>query len=318
MRSVALMLAAAMAFAAMAMTAAELQAQQPGAAAAQPVAPAAGSSQSKVTYDKSLAPDGKPWSGVSLIRYWKSKMPDPTLNFTMVERLELKASEAKKLQWRDGQSGAAEQQNMIDRPPALPQVPPKLTAKEAAKLRRERQIAERKAKAGKGPKTSPVHAKNAKAESTLIYSETPARESLLDRISQQFKIAPDRAIIDFAGNRKNACASKLSKSCEKYFFDPAAYSDDEKAQRLYWTDAVEIIDFRGNENAAKAYEEAFNKTIKLPCFRCYAVTISGDSIWAMQPFFIMRGGDNVAVYKNGALQPVKMEGYKGFEVAGKP
>lgn len=291
------------------------------AQAQQPAAP-------KITYDKSLAPDGKPWSGVSLIRYWKSKIPDPTLNFTMVERLELKASEAKKLQWRDGQSGAVEQQNMIDQPQDRLQggssAPPKLTAKEAAKLRREKQIAERKARAAgtgktaKATKAAATSAKTAKAEKVLVYSETPAREALLDRISRQFRIEPDRAIVDFAGDRKKACATQLSKSCEKYFVDPAKYADDEQAQRLYWTDAVEIVDFRGNENAAKEYEKAFSRECKVACYRWYSVVITGDMRWASQPYFLLLGGDNVLVYAGGGLRHVKVEGYQGFLTAGNP
>jgi hypothetical protein len=280
----------------------------------------------RVTYDKSLGPDGKPWTGASLIQYWKSRRPE--LDFTIVNRLELEVGAIKRLQEGNG----LKQPKISEASFA----PAKLTGKEAVKARRERELANRR-KVRAIPKAK---SKAAKSLRTVVYSETPARTELIEKVCTDFKIdEPDRAIVDFAGSRE-AAYGDLKRRGYSIDDDPALHFNDRESQRLYWIDAVEILDFLGNEEAAKAYYEEFDKQNNgCSSIRWHRVVVTGDMGLLHDIIAILNGGSTyewnldgkmivgpiVPQWKlqgetrkrleEGKRGLVNVDGYKGFPIS---
>lgn len=285
--------------------------QQPGQQPQQPAANAAAGAAAggKVTYDKSLAPDGKPWTADSVIKYLRDNLPN--LEFTVVNRLELSHADLKSLLTRDDHPSpnAGPQPAGADRghSPAK-----KVDRKEAAKLRRQREAVKREQRRNASDSAKPAAKQPAKPpemEKKLVYSETPLRTALLDQVSQQFNVEPDRVILDFCGSRKRAYALPAKKHFEGR---PEDHFNDEQAQNVYWILAAEIIDFRGNEAAAKAYEKGFNENVSLHCYRWYSVVFTGGSV--QQLSMLLRFGE-FAIPVNGAWQNWKIDPYPGYPVA---
>ena len=273
--------------------------------------------------DKSLGPDGKPWTAESLIAYWRERCPD--LNFKIVDRLELDAAAIARLKALD----ETPQQPAATPAITAPQAPPKLTPREAARARREKELAKRRKSADqKGAAAKPAAPKRG----AIVLSEMPPEQvELLDKIALKFNIEPKRVIIDFAESREAAYAQIGSQGREWLLGDrPAEWPGtrpgtmpQREASRA-WTLALEVIDFSGNEQAAQVYLDHLPPTLAKRCrpFRWYGVIWSGDEGASQTALWQLNGG---AWYRRapgtfvmwqdefGDSETITLAPYRGYE-----